>query len=384
MLKTIHIHTDLKFISSTTKFEGKHFENHIVIIGNPDDYNGPNKKNALFFTHTLKSVHNIIELCSGADLVVLYDLDFIKCKIALGLPTKTIIAWRFFGYELYREELKFYTSALTQKTLLLSKTQQIKKFQNRVFDSIKTHWEWGLFSKFDFEEVLNRISIFLCFSQKEYDHLLTRWPNLPIFVRLPIKPSPGIVSDFFQKEKYIIVGNNRSFFNNHLDVIEIIDAQEKQNQYQFVLLFNYGNESNYSYKVRDAVRGKEHFKVIDNFMPLDKLNELYRKTSAAVFNGYRQMALGNIFLSVQNGVKIYLNKKNHVMQYLISEGFIIYSIDELGQDLENGNISLSVDEAKHNAEQYLKMWRSYTFDDFQKALYSLIKENISGKLGIVT
>lgn len=376
MLKAIHIHTDLKFIYGTAKFEGKHFENHIVIIGNPDDYNGSYKKNALFFDSTPKSVHKIIELCTSADLVVLYDLDFIKCKIALGLPAKTKIAWRFFGYELYGRKLQLFTSILTQQASVLNKTQLIKKFLNNIVNSIKNRLKWGFYLKFNFEEVVNRVNLFMGLIQEEYDYLITRWPNLPIFVRLPIHLTDGCFSEFDLKEKYIIVGNSRNLYNNHLDVIEIIDASEKQNQYKFLLLFNYGVESNYSYKVLDAVRGKKHFKVIDNFMPLHKLNELYQKTSAAVFNGYRQMALANIFLSLQNGVKIYLNNKSIVMQWLKNEGFIIYSIDDLAQDLENENIGLSIEEAKYNAEQFLKMGKSYTIDDFQRALYSLIKESM--------
>jgi hypothetical protein len=66
------------------------------------------------------------------------------------------------------------------------------------------------------------------------------------------------------------------------------------------------------------------------------------------------------------------------MQWFKNEGLLIYSIDDFVQDLEMGNISLSIEEAKYNVELLQKMIKSYTTDDFQKALYSLIKGNTPG------
>ena len=97
--------------------------------------------------------------------------------------------------------------------------------------------------------------------------------------------------------------------------------------------------------------------------------------SAAVFNAYRQMAMANIFTALQNGVKVYLNNKNITMQWLLNEGFIIYSIDDFAQDLENGNIVLTEDAAKQNSERLHKMVETYTFEDFQNKLVTLINSS---------
>ena len=145
-MKAIHIHTDLKFISNTNRFEGNYFENVIVIIGNVNDYNGPFKKSAWFFDKSLNSVHKIIKLCAEADLVVLYDLDYIKCKIALGLPTKMTIAWRFFGHELYARESQYYSTELTKQANLLNKVQKKYSVTN-IGNVIKARFEMGPFLK---------------------------------------------------------------------------------------------------------------------------------------------------------------------------------------------------------------------------------------------
>lgn len=373
-MKAIHIHTDHKFISNTNRFEGNYFENVIVIIGNVNDYEGPFKKSARLFDKSPKSVHKIIKLCAGADLVVLYDLDYMKCRIALGLPKKMPIAWRFFGHELYGRESQYYSTDLTKQAKLLNKVQKKLTMMN-IGNLIKARLNRGLFSRINFSEVVKRIDFFLCLSQEEYDHLLTRWPDLPVFLRFPISPYHDTVNEFFVKKKIIIIGNNRSYFNNHLDIIEVIEASEKRDQYQFVLLFNYGPETNYSNKVRNATSGKQYYKIIDNFMPLSEFKGLYKNVSAVVFNGYRQMAMANIFTAFQKGVKVYLNKKNITMQWLLNEGFIIYSIDDFAQDLENGNIILTEDAAKHNSEQLHKMTETYTFENFQNKFLTLIKKN---------
>lgn len=375
ILRVIHIHTDVKFISFTSTFEGEYFENQNLFIGNSKDYNRFQNKNIIFFKNSPKSVNKIIEFCRDADLVVLYDLDFIKCKIALGLPGRTKLAWRFFGYELYQKELHLYLSTLTQRALLLNKIQIISKFLCNTISYFKTHFKWGFYSKSYFEESVSRINFFLCNCKEEYDYLITRWGTLPIFIKWPVAPSYGMRPEFNLKEKRIIIGNNINYYNNNLDIIEIIDACEKHDQYRFLLLFSYGIETNYSKKVRDSISGKNYYTIIDDFLPIDKLKEIYQKSSAAVFNGYRQMAMGNIYLSLQYGVKLYLNNKNIIMKFLRNEGFIIYSIEDLAQDLENGNISLTVEDRKYNIEKLQKMIKSYTREDFQISLYSLIKNS---------
>jgi hypothetical protein len=91
------------------------------------------------------------------------------------------------------------------------------------------------------------------------------------------------------------------------------------------------------------------------------------------------MAISNIFVALTKGVKVYLNRKNIVMQWLQREGFIVSPIDELAEDLENGNITLSPEDIMHNSEQFLKFIKSYAYNDFQKSLYNIIevKNNVS-------
>jgi len=54
-IKIIHIHTDYKFIwPSLSAFEGKYFENTIVILEKKEPYNGPRNDNTLVFNYSNK------------------------------------------------------------------------------------------------------------------------------------------------------------------------------------------------------------------------------------------------------------------------------------------------------------------------------------------
>ncbi len=374
MIKIIHIHTDLKFISDSERFNGDLFLNEIIIINNIKTSKKNYKGNVIFYNYSPKSVRKIIERCKHADLVVLYDLDYLKSKIAISLPLNIKIAWRFFGHELYGRDIKNYLSELTQQSLELNSFQQkIKNLQKSVFSFLR-NLKWGFNKNNDFSDVIKHIDYFMCYSREEYDFLLKKWTYIPEFIKLSISPTFKPIKDFLNKEKLIIIGNNRSSYNNNLDIIKIIKKSKNRFYYEFALLLNYGKESRYSDKIRSAIEGLEYFVGIYDFMTLDRFNQLYKRTCAAIFNGYRQMALGNIIRCFQFGVKLYLNKKNILMKWLRNEGFIIYDINDFIRDLESKNLSLNNSEIKHNAERLSKLINSYTVEDFQQAILFSIKK----------
>jgi hypothetical protein len=372
-LKAVHIHTDLKFIIETQKFEGQYFENQVVIINNQRSYSGPYKENAIFFNYAPQNVSRIVKLCEGADLVILYDLDIIKCQIALMLPEGLTIAWRFFGYELYKRNPTPYFSIATQNALALDRIQRLRKTLHSFITSVKMGLIWGYDSDSYFKEAISRIHIFLGVIREEYILLKDQLPELPVFVKIPMTHTNITESKSSIKEKLVIVGNNRSPYNNHLDIIDIIDASSANVHYQFIMLFNYGPEGNYSRCVRKSAKGKKYYNIVENFMPFNELCDLYQRASAAIFNGYRQMALGNIFLAISYKVKLYLNDENPVTHWLKNQGFEVYPIKYLADDLVNGNLCLTDETGNHNYDLLTKIQDSYKTEDFQKDLCLTIK-----------
>jgi dTDP-N-acetylfucosamine:lipid II N-acetylfucosaminyltransferase len=384
MVKVVHIHTDLKFISDTSRFKGYYFDNYIIIIAKPKDWNSLRSlysDNLSLFDYSSKCIHKIVEFCSDAGLIVFYDLDNIKCKIALELPATLKKAWRFFGYEIYSREPYLYYSQLTLESM---KSGLVQKLRTEFIEStiiLKSMLKWGYTPTSLFHNAVRRIDYFLSFSKDEFDYLSERWKNLPCFVRLSVDESylpEGQLDRVI--ERSVIIGNNRSSYNNNLDVINLIETAGNPFKYHFYLLNNYGTGSNYSSKLAETIKDKEHFTVINDFMPAGKFNDFYKNIAAAIFNGYRQMALGNVFMALKHGTKLYLNSHNTVMQWLRSNGIMISSVEDLPVDLRAGNLALTSEEAELNSINWSRLINSYTKDDFQKVIFSQVTGN-RGQVG---
>lgn len=372
--RVFHIHTDTKFISDTSRFEGKYFENHIIIIAKESEWpvlKKLNYENIYLFDFSKRSLSGIVDLCNNSDLVVLYDLNWIKCKIALILSPAVKIAWRFFGHELYGREWQLYCSDSTLQATKSGKGHQVIKKLINGYSSIKHFIKWGPESGNLFVEGMKRVDYFMCFSQEEYDYLAGKWSNLPLLIRLSINHHPATDTiNISDKGKTIIIGNNRSIYNNNLDVIDIIEDTGVGFRYKFLILFTYGEESGYSQKVRNSVKGREYYRLIEEFMTLDDFNLLYKKAAGAVFYGYRQMALGNIFAALEYGVKLYLKDINSISSWLRNNGIIISSTEDLSNDLLKGDILLTNEEIENNQKKWQMMLGSYTKHDFQKHVLS--------------
>src|SRR5699024_9863889 len=126
---------------------------------------GPYKKVAKFYNKN--ELNQVINLCKTADLVVLYDLDILKCKIALALPDNVKIAWRFFGHELYS---RMQHEVLSDKSLSFtdnSLNKAARNFLRPLYYKIK----YGEDLKTLFQKAVSRFDYMFILSRNEYDYL---------------------------------------------------------------------------------------------------------------------------------------------------------------------------------------------------------------------
>ncbi|SHJ73845.1 hypothetical protein SAMN05444280_1285 [Tangfeifania diversioriginum] len=359
-IKTIHIYTGHTFMGNSDRFEGNLFENTIVIFSKERKEYKPGKK-IIQLNGSKKDIEKVIGICQKAELVVLYDLDQVKIKIALSLPNHIKIAWRFFGHELYDRQRLKYLSKTTQRTLGVKLI--LEKF-----------WEKKNITQFT--KALNRINFFLGLSEAEYHLLVNNWRRLPKFIQLSFPSldlNPSSINfklKINEPSPLILIGNSMAMYNNHIDIIKLIEQQPNRQQFNFTLLFNYGLEKYYTKKIRKLTRGKNYFHLIEDFMSLDEFNSLYERTSALVVNSHRQMAMGNIFTAFKKGVKVYLNEKNLMLHWLKKEGFRVFSIKNFQNDLQNNNASLTQNLAINNFQQLKKLSGKYSDEKFQENLYA--------------
>lgn len=370
-LKTIHIHTDYKFVNISVIFDGELFENESIVFQNKVPFTGNIPHPTKSLGHNIRGLIQTLKICRNADLVVLYDLNLIKCLIAIFLSNKVKIAWRFFGYELYAQK----ESLVMSKKTIAYKSRG-KHLLNSLVDFIKPK----IILNYIFNKAIKRINYMLVLSSEEYVFLKNNWGALPAFIKIPhsyfddslLLPQKKQVSS---SKPVIIIGNNRSSYNNHLDIIDIIDSNPNRHNFHFTLLFNYGPKGAYYDQVKKQIFDKPYYSLIEDFLSQKKFNKLYENIDALVINSYRQMAGANIFSALKNGVKVYLSDKNIFKEWMLNEGIAVFSTVNFDTDLKNNDIKLSVEMAKKNLEQLKKFSKRYTKENFMEIMYHKITNN---------
>lgn len=367
-LKLVHIHSDPKFIKEIAKYRTDYFDNVLIILGKKDSSNSQFHDYALFFEEKPSNISKIVKLTFDADLVIINNLTRFKCRIVLEIPKRTKIAWRFFGHELY--------SRIPQKVLSPSTLRVLRedsRNKNVLYLAAKK-LRSTIFRRDILPEAILRLDLFLGLFVEEYNMLKKIWPDLPPFLMLGLRyEKANYVSQ--DKHKYYIAGNSRNHFNNHIDIIELIN-EYRDLDYKCKMLFNYGDNGFYADQIRKLVR-LSNIELVEDYLPMTDFENLYKHASAMVINSYRQMAMFNTFCAIRNGTKIYLNNQNVTMHWLLTNGFIIKSINDFQQDLRTGNLALSVEEANYNIDRFNDLVRNHSLSEFQSQLYEFaVKERV--------
>jgi hypothetical protein len=108
-------------------------------------------------------------------------------------------------------------------------------------------------------------------------------------------------------------------------------------------------------------------------MPYESYFDLVGGAKAAVFNCYRQMAMGNIFEFLNSGIKIYLSNHNIIYQWLKDLGLKIFTIEEFVSDLESDNLELSSEDKERNISTLIYILSHFNEEQFVIDITSTVK-----------
>jgi dTDP-N-acetylfucosamine:lipid II N-acetylfucosaminyltransferase len=369
MKKIIHLHSDHKFVSDSERFRGEYFINELLILDTKNSSNKDYHNKALFIEPNPDNIGKIVEIVNSADALVLYNLDFYKSQIVNRVDAKVKVIWRFFGTELYSRKLYLYLSTKSRSFL---KPRLLK-------DQVKRTFPFFFHNEILFYRAIRRTDAIICVFKEEYDYLKSLWGYLPKFIPWSLE-SPNFYSkkiDFkteYPKKNLIIVGNSRSYYNNHLNTLELIESRDLDQKLNIKLLFNYGSENKYTQEVREKVDCIPAVSLIDSFIPPNEFVDFYGPVAAFVNNSYRQMALGNIFMALYRGVKVYLNKNNPTYTWLKTAGIFIYDIKDFQKDLETGQYYLTKEEILHNLNCLENLEASNTPANLQSQILEVLNK----------
>lgn len=170
----------------------------------------------------------------------------------------------------------------------------------------------------------------------------------------------------------ILVGNSGDPTNNHKDIIELLRRLNLKNRIINIPL-SYGGDANYINNVVNYGKSKlgKNQNAIKTYMGKMQYLNLLKKCSIVIFYHERQQALGNIYLLLMLGAKIFLSENSITYKSLEKKGFIIYSIQ---RDLNQYNIDhpLTEIERKNNIKLIQDFMSKANYNTMLNKLYALI------------
>ena len=164
----------------------------------------------------------------------------------------------------------------------------------------------------------------------------------------------------------VIIGNSSSPTGNHLSVISYLRNFSLGDK-DIIVPLSYGNKSYAALVEQEGMYAfGENFKVVKNFLLLDDYNQLLLSANIFIYGNWRQEAVGNILIALYLGGKVFLDKRNPLLNFYKSLGLTLFDIEELSDEHLNSKLS---SETINDNRKILKQFYS------KERLISLIREN---------
>lgn len=343
----LHITQESKFFDYTVKtFEATYKnKNHYIII----------KKEGSKEFSLLKKKYNNITFIEGNDIelknilseigkykaVVLHNLNHpFKANLILKAPHSTHFHWLSWGFDIYNHPI-------IKKDIIEEKTKKILSQQNNLNNKIGAFFNYHtpmlwhyLYNKkreiighYQYKKIINRINSVSSVIPTDVDIINKYYKSK--FTNIPFKV--GNIEDMTHGHKdtvcyddNILLGNSAAPTNNHIEAINIVAGLNLNNKSVYIPL-SYGGSPTYIKAVSNKSKMLFGNKAIllTEFLPIEQYNEVLNSCGIVVMNHIRQQAAGNIILALWKGAKVFLNKKNPVLEHFKQLGIIIYTTENL-------------------------------------------------------
>lgn len=377
-MKILHIISEDKFLDGHLSRWNSCKEDHTFVYLRADlTYKGKNE-------HLLRKIqpfstgyYSLIREAEQYDMIFVYLLNFHKAYLLNRIKKKPVIIWHFYGTEIYRKSpfrqriISKHTRSLLKKGRW-NKLHHILTYANllkrMVLNQSRT-------PSAEVELAMRKVDYFWWYNVFEYELLKKELPDLPPFLQLPVINRMVNADNGSTKDDQILLGNSRASANNHIDTLLML--REAQYRGKVLMPFNYGNEKTYERNLKKAIKGLAlDVTLLEGFMKYEEYVNVISRCRAAVFNSYRQMALGNIFILLFNGVKVYLNDLNPTYQWLREAGFHIYSVSkDLDADLRSNDLSLTEVQTIHNKNLFRNLVDPAHIAAFLRNLGVLVRQD---------
>jgi hypothetical protein len=131
------------------------------------------------------------------------------------------------------------------------------------------------------------------------------------------------------KGKSVLLGNSATPENNHLDLIPYLKNCINHID-KIVIPLSYGDK-NYGNQIEKIYTDEfeNKIQVLRDFISLESYSKLLDECGFLVMGHIRQQALGNIYMGIYRGAKVFLHRKSFAYLDLKNKGFIVYDLESI-------------------------------------------------------
>ncbi|WP_405325917.1 TDP-N-acetylfucosamine:lipid II N-acetylfucosaminyltransferase [Leeuwenhoekiella sp. LLG6367-2.1] len=361
-LKFIHIAVDQKFVNSVHhQFENSFpdLSEYIVLVENSQKP----LKHVTFQKKLRVEAYNNSNLdriarSISVDVLVIFHGLFHQSSILVNKISKDVkLYWIFYGFEFYnnpyfinRKDIlgnltleideKIKASKRSLKNILRKK---IKRIFNRIWFNTNNQ-------SLETKKAMERIDYLGVTFEEDLELIKSKINNEKlqhfIFSFFPIEEMVSDESDQIYGND-ILLGNSSHYTNNHAEAFDILSKLDLDN-HKVIVPLSYGDKY-YGKEVEIIGANKigNNLMIIKDFMPLTEYTQFIKRCGYVIMNNYRQQAVGNVFVMLWMGAKVFLDERNTLYKYLIRSGSIVFSISK---DLDQKSLSMPLtdDEIEHN------------------------------------
>lgn len=355
-VKILHVVKDDKFFDSVFNlFELQDgLENKAVLeVKNIDTYKFAYIKN-IDKVQLVKSLKEIFKE-DTYNVLFFHSLPVNMYKYFKFIPQDKIIIWWAWGYDIYHSVKGM--KPIIPVQLYKPKTNSfLKQEDKKIINIIKRIIKLSIISHYykkQRKNVLKRVDYFQPVLSFEYQLMC----NIKGFrAKEFYYPLHFSYRDIEVQDKLvngnIFIGHSLSPNNNHLDVWYDIKQYIPKNR-KVVIPISYGNNKRLASELLNQIQSKElNILFLREFLPINEYNELLNEASYAVYGVMRQEAIGNIYHCLRNRIKVFLYKGSLVYKFLVENGYVVFSIEDM--DENSFSIPLSIDEHEQNIQAYNK------------------------------
>ncbi len=244
-------------------------------------------------------------------------------------PAKKVIWWCW-GYEIYSPS-RLLPPLLPIKCYGALTAKQVRKKLWSKYNLLRyPYWILRYFHDIRLrKKVISRVDYFSPVLPIEYDLLRAACPYFrakPFMMRgagwaeSPYCPPHKTAGN-------VLIGNSLTHPNNHLEIFEIIRPFRLKGQ-QYILPVSYGGEYGFTEIKRLANLPEGSTRWLEGFMPREEYDALFAGITHAIFGHLRQQALGNIYICLSRGVKIFFFKESLIYKSLTADGYAVFTIED--------------------------------------------------------